>query len=83
MEKFKAFIFNGKGNVTLSLSILGAIVVGTWHISVQFERLTQKIDHNTTNPWTSVHQKIYNEQLRTCVQHGVPNVNLIVETLGE
>ena len=56
MEKFKTFIFNGKGNVTLSLGILAAILISSYRLGIKVERMNHKIEQATCNRWTSIHQ---------------------------
>jgi len=53
------FWFNGKGNVTLSIGILCAIIASTWVVSAQVHQLRAQVIHNTRNRWSSVHMKVW------------------------
>jgi len=55
----KDFWFNGKGNVTLSVGILCAIIASTWVVSAKVSNLQAQVLSNTRNRWSSVHMKVW------------------------
>lgn len=58
----KGFWFNGKGNVTLSISILATIILTSFALGRKMERVEARlvsIEDSTRQCWTIPHHKVW------------------------
>ena len=83
MEKFKTFIFNGKGNVTLSMGILAAILISSYRLGIKVERMNSKLEKATSNPWTDVHQSCWVNEAKSKTGINFPDPQKIALLLRE